>query len=64
MLPASATLLMQHLPSLLTVALSSLPTILCHAPEKGHIFATQLEVDAVCADSAASADHCVKSHFF
>lgn len=64
MLPAPVSVLTQHPPSLLTVALSSLPTILCHAPEKGRIFLAQLDADAVCADSAASGGHCAKPHFF
>lgn len=48
----------------LTLALSFLPTILCHAPEEGHIFLAQLEADVIRADSAASGDHYVKPHFF
>ncbi|EDM03819.1 rCG33522 [Rattus norvegicus] len=54
-----------HLPSSsLTAVLSPVPTILCHAPEKGRVFSAQLDAGAVCADSAASGDHYVKPQFF
>lgn len=55
--PSAVTMLMVHLPLLKIVAQSSLPAVLCHAPEKGYIFLVQLDHDAIDTDPGASGNH-------
>lgn len=41
---------------------SSLPTVLCHAPEKDYIFLAQLDNDAIDTGPGASGDHDCQPH--